>query len=271
MENLKNNLPFITIGLLVLGFARLVAFYDFFGINIVSYLETTEILQLQFGFFALSAIIIILFSLQLLDSVGKAIKKREEASSIPNPPENKDYKAPWFVKNSFRILLGFGTAIFVAKNYYDYHAIGIIVPLHVELMAVIGFLFLISLDLKHLDSAIDRLSKTDPKAITAYVITFLFLILTLAVVLMVRSDAYDILTKKTESEATFVLDSRTITSDSALVYIGKTRNYVFLYDKIKEQAEVIPIDKINDSYFRPGKANTLIPKQFQTEYYHRPK
>ena len=61
MQQLKDNLPIISLGLLILGTVNMMLFYDFSNVNILSYLDFAEILQIQFRLFATAGALIVAF------------------------------------------------------------------------------------------------------------------------------------------------------------------------------------------------------------------
>lgn len=61
MEWVKNNLPLLTLVMIVIGLVRISAFYYAFNINITSFLDITEVIQLQIEFF-LPAVIAVFFA-----------------------------------------------------------------------------------------------------------------------------------------------------------------------------------------------------------------
>lgn len=63
IDQMKNNLPIISAGLLVVGSINLVCFYVIFGVDIMTYLDFTEVFQIQFVFYIFSCVIIAIFYL----------------------------------------------------------------------------------------------------------------------------------------------------------------------------------------------------------------
>ena len=58
-DKLKEYLPIISIVLLIIGAIRLIVYYRFFGIDITSYIDLSEVLILSLPFFLTSAIFLL--------------------------------------------------------------------------------------------------------------------------------------------------------------------------------------------------------------------
>ena len=84
MDWLKNNLPIVTILVLVLATANLVIFYEHFNVDILSYLDFSEVIQMQFRVFATVIALAIAFSLFIIlfSKVSRHLFSYDEGNSI---------------------------------------------------------------------------------------------------------------------------------------------------------------------------------------------
>lgn len=262
MKWITDNLALISIGLLIIGFTKQIAYYQFFGVDIVSYLDTTEILQLEFKFFAISFVAIlwlVINGLELLKITNEALLLKVSKPNIVKEEvgfwrRNLD-KHPFLLFRLFVLIVSFGVI------FHDRVFLHLLNTFNVEIFIALLFLnYVYGQSINVLTGP--ELTVNDNARIKIYLI-ILFIAVLIGVVIFTRRSAYNILTKKPDKEAVLVLEKRTISTDSSTIYIGKTRNYVFLYNKDKELAEVIPADKIEDSYFSEGKPNTKLPNTFK--------
>jgi hypothetical protein len=66
MKEFKENLPLFSALILIIGAAKIYYFYSYFGIDIFSYIELTEIFTLSLSFYANAMLFILPFSIFIL-------------------------------------------------------------------------------------------------------------------------------------------------------------------------------------------------------------
>jgi hypothetical protein len=273
MDKLKENLPIISIGLLLLGFTRLITFYHFFHIDITAFIDLTEVLQLQFKFFT-TRFLLILLSLSITVFITRKFSKSPTGQTIPNltsTPIQKQHKTPNLIGrhiNAVRFaLLALLSLSFFA---YEWHK-GINTPIWPNL-TIISFTISILYILQKQIIFVLQIFESTYGITSLHVNAFLYLsmFMSSAAMLSIQS-AFQIMTNKPEFETTIIFSDHTITTNKDLIYVGKTKSFVFLYDKDKDQADVIPTGDIKQIQFRPGLSNVKVPKPYRTKYYHGPK
>lgn len=52
--------------------------------------------------------------------------------------------------------------------------------------------------------------------------------------------------KKPDKEFTFILEEETITTNNNPLYVGKTSEYIFLYDKDKDMSRIIKTEAMKE-------------------------
>lgn len=257
MKNITENLPLLTVVLIIVGFLKLISFYSFFGVDIVSYLDVTEIIQLEFKFFAISFLAIVLFLVYL---ILKADKPDKANSTVGLNYKRSNFG--WVLVNYVPIFISINALIMIVSIVIDRIKLHIINTFHVDMAVFFVLIFFLPIVVNRIQK---NLSYFSPNAANYLRFSSIFVPLIAIVLIVSRNDAYMILTERPDKEAVLVLEKRTISTGKNLIYIGKTRNYVFLYDKNFEQAEVVPVDKITDSYFKAGKSNKILPNSFKVK------
>lgn len=187
MKSITENLALFSIVAISFGFYRLYRFYMVFGINITSYIDLSEVLQLDYLFLLVIFISIFLFALFGIPASNNKIKI-SDSNSISN-----------YIQS---------------LSNYEYYKIGL-----------------------------------------TLIIIFFFILLFGAV--FSTTDAHNIKDGKPEYKVIITKEDRTIKSDTILVYVGKTKNYLFLYDRNKKSSLILKMDDIkeletsNTRYFSP--------------------
>lgn len=263
MEQLKNNLPIISIGLLIMGTINLMLYYSYFNIDILSYLDFTEVLQIQFRLFAIIITACIAQVLYLTSSLKLSEILINRVVPNPNKPTKHNRFLVEFDKrfakylrglsnSSLLILLGvvviIGGIIFIINFPQSAISMGLILSIFPLSLAIVhAFRMIKKESIYNFDDIKDVNLKADK---LKYVLIYLVIVYVSGVI--ARVQAFAILSHKSTYEATVVLDKKTFATNKNYRYIGRTKGFTFFYDIAKKQAEVFPNGDIKNMFIRDG-------------------
>lgn len=89
--------------------------------------------------------------------------------------------------------------------------------------------------------------------------------------LIAQYNIQDIMIISTRNNVTLELDNKIIKTNDTLIYLGRTRNFIFLFHKYKEEAQVISSDKINRFTLSAGSKSKIIPPSYVNSLYFKRK
>ena len=265
MEWIKNNLAIISIYLTTIGVFHLNVYYYSLGINIISYLDLAEVIQLQFNYFALFVIIAIFSRIQTTRHFNNLLKdkndniyadllkpnKLQRDKSSNNITKYHKFHTKITMVTIYLCLLGIFIYIAYTKNFISYPTIETI---------IIGFViyYLIGFSDKY-NSMLKRFG-IDEKKKTVSSIDISFIILSFAATfIFARNDAFNLIVKRSEKEVTINYEDKSVVTNDSVVFAGKTKSYVFLYNRFTEQSESFPLSDVKSIKYRPGKSYKVIP------------
>jgi hypothetical protein len=283
MNDVKENLPIITVALLVSGATWLVSYYDYFGINITDYLDFSEIFQLQFLLFIGVMLIVISGIAQGLSMRGymetkeinfhskrRFIQIRQAASknkfidkyiyellfirlgdASKHKRKRKDNRM--FFGKPLLMLIIITLVVtsllqihkYIEVDSYDKQMVKDIILL---ITLIIVYVFIANGILYLIKEKTERSNnRFRASAILVYLVFIGY------GVIHTRGNAYNTLHDKPEYELTLLLKDKPIHSDTTListsktiVYTGQTKNYLFLYNRNEKTAHIIPREQIVD-------------------------
>lgn len=232
--------PFI----IFLGMVRLITFYNAFGVSIISYLDFSEIIT---SFFDILIFVIIYFayiSIQNFvagdkEQANEANKKRQEIIN-----ENDFWKIIRLYITYFKKLLIFEFLVILGClfSHFVYSWISawtIFIVITTFFFLQVFLIIIVEIERKHihLESSINR------KRFIS--MTLYFLVFTMGVRYYSSYQAGLIKREKSTYGVTISLDNeQTLVSDSTSYFIGKTLNYVFIYDEKQNTTDIIPMTRI---------------------------
>ncbi len=267
----KEFLPVISVVMVFLGYWNLDSFYGKFGIEIYNYVTASEILLSFLPI--INTIVLTVISLLIIGLVlfFPEFEERKQDPQISNIEDESDvtlniirfcknfYKfisLKWYQKNNrfhinvitfiirlialtsnvvafFFVLAGF---ILIFTSLYGYN-LTVLGNNNIASMAIAALLVILALRFLHLNffAHVEPVNLFIEKY--SLVGTSAILILVLISTQNV-TNANEILQKKTDVLVTFTVDEKTITTDSNLVYVGNTQNYLFLR-KLKQRTNII--------------------------------
>ncbi|MEZ5015924.1 MAG: hypothetical protein R2800_02655 [Flavipsychrobacter sp.] len=269
LVQLKELLPILSVILVFLGYWNLDSYYDHFDIDIYNYVTATELLL---SFLPIIKYIIISVSLISVFVVilSSLIKSKKGKKSV-KPTANILF-TPLLLRRLYKIRKKRKSSLFtITINTYKclLNLFVIVVPVFLtflicdvlenEIISILFdkwtkyfFVFLIATTITYYslifnDTIFSRINLD----LRDYTILFLSLNVILAVII-ITSVINTLQSKRVYynnnlKTTSILIDNKTITTDSNLVYIGQTQNYIFLR-KLKEEVNVIykmsDIDKL---------------------------
>lgn len=297
MEELKNNLPIISVGLLILGTINILIYYSYFNIDILSYLDFTEILQIQFKLFSISGAILIAFymffqSLTFIGEIGDSDSERESQKIKTNIKRLNNLKDKNIILPETEQEVGYKKFIIKESNYYrrrreaeSKDSKGFLVKVKVSIIIILfaipigSVLLVLTKDIPQMSmlnvhilsiplfaiftllaylglrkEGIFFFLKEDElqKRRDFYKICCLFILLAFTSGSYARISAIRLIIYSSDYEMSFKHNDNNIVTNKNYRYIGKTKNYLFLYDINKKQSDVFKFDDIKNLSIKNG-------------------
>jgi len=242
--------PFLGSFLLFLGVCRLISYYGEFGINVVNYLDFSEILTSFFDLFVLLS-----FSLSMMFIQGFLSANKESEESITK--REKILEEKYFIK---RIGLYFsyyiGSFFWALVNATFYIVISRIFDksikwsnlIYTYLLALALYIFLIFLneiELKH-----KQFKSSESFRFWTQLLIYCTIIVVLVIYIGFRQ-ASSVKKLKYYYGTTVKLDDNSeIVSDSSAYFIGNTKNYLYVYHEKDSSVVIIPMSKIKQIIYK---------------------
>jgi hypothetical protein len=278
MESLRNNLPLISLCLLIIGTLNLLVYYDYFQINILSYLDFTEIFQLQFRFFAVSVLYLLGLLFYALLTPGKRTNPHElkalleaelkRVRALPPAPvpvmeEVGELDVEATIKKvqdklrekevPFTALATLVAFVIGAKWWSAVRmeqSIWVHLLMWVELGLFVALLYFLyhQIQKNFIDGRFGKDSAADVSR--KIVLINVLLALTFAASIKAREDAMEVVASPSYLEVTAELEDTTLVTNMDYRFVGKTKNNVFFYNLKKHQAEVYSSDKMKSFVVR---------------------
>lgn len=271
MKQLRDNLPLISICLLIVGTVYLLVFYGYFGINIMPYLDLTEVFQLQFKYFLVAAAGVFSFYAYLtLVPTGGTPNPHEEAAlreleknATDNQTENIEIEEPAVKlkvrQKPYRKPAGAGLLILVFAGF-----VGLWIKFRNddagfahfimwgEFIVLVVISVLVYRAFEH-EFASDIKKQSSKRDLLAGAKLFIGLIVTsFAVSITARESAMQIVSDESVEEATAIFTDTTVATNRYYRYIGKTKSTIFFYDTNKQQADCYSTDELKKMEIRAG-------------------
>lgn len=265
MKNFFSNSAFLSALLIFVGYLNVYIYYNEFGINISTYLTTGELLL---SFLPLTIPLLILasfFFIPTLDVLTTESGKSRKYESRVKEKELfrmavKNLTGVWKILRQKRvrrpILLFFFTILEIVRlaygTFYYIFLVIFLLPFSISVFAsdyrfpapIAVWIFFTLLWYVFLDDQIKKKDR-DIKAvndISVIVVGVLFLGL---VSIYNKDKAFLVLSGRQDFKVSFQYDTMKVETDSNLVYIGKTNEYLFLRDRSARKNKIYPIDKVS--------------------------
>ena len=235
MEWTKNNLPLVTIILLIVGLFRITLSYYYFDIDIFSYIELSEIIQLQSIYLVLLAMSFILlwFAFEL---------KGRNLSSIEFDILAKDTFED--VQNSYAEKLN--EEIKNLSNYSEEDKKQKLQKAQKEL--------------------INHKIESKIQAYNIFLASFvppvtLVAISAIITILITSLQNYILFNLKSNNEITATINNVPMKTSSSFIYIGRVKNYIFFYDKQKSKSYVYSNSDVKNLTLSRGEKYSTFEEQ----------
>ena len=239
IEKLIKLFPLFTAYVILLGIWRLTIYYNNFNINVIDFLNFSEILTS----FLDKAILVISTIILVLTLFGLIFLLFED--SIYKVNVTKGYKPILIILISLILL-------FADLIYHTLEPSQDKVSLwRVIAKIIVNFLVFAIFSFFYIKGLIKKKQKNQQLYFHIFVLLFtvigFFSFNSLAKYNSYLN--YDIKRNKKYMNVSFILDDRLIQGDSTHYYIGKTNNYLFFYDEEKDKTTVYPMNRIKEISF----------------------
>ncbi|MGN6439081.1 MAG: hypothetical protein ACTHMM_21235 [Agriterribacter sp.] len=247
-QNVLTFLPLFSAVLILMGFCYLSAYYDQFGINILSYLEFSEII-LSF----LNQVVLIIIASVIAYIVSSTVNSLD-----------KPLAANWLTEDTAKWqLLNKATSFkAAARLYYSLYKRTILSFARVTIVIIVlrvlveGFTWntvreTVMWGVSFLGAMIYIFESSrengqlSSKAIVTKGIIVLGLFSLYGTYLVGQREAKKVMKQKGLYQTSLIFeDGKTFHSTETRYFVGQTNNYLFIYDNEKKSAEIIPIREI---------------------------
>jgi hypothetical protein len=245
LENIKDNLPLLSILLAVLSLSRVILYYHYFGISIVDYIELTEAVTLCVPLFIWSALGGIV---GFIAGVFQWKSLRKEATEQLNIKVNNTFKERAIaVSGSYQyfalfrffpviMIVSIGFLLFIDKKEgIEWHFIQIICLWIYFMSSILANEISIIIDSPNLDLT------------TVTIQFYIILILGLSYfILSARAESYSVIYSnyKYLKHVEVVVGEKIVRTSNTYRYVGKTKNYIYFYNIVKGSADIISLDDV---------------------------
>lgn len=233
-------IPFITAGLIFLGVSKLIYYYGYFGVNIVSFLDFGEILTSFLDYVvSLTFVSVMLLAQFLMKDQEPSAKKTAMDNNSSKINKGGYYRTILFlfIAIAWLIYLLFFMIDLILNNWEAVLIVGI----GISLCFFIARLFY-KLAQKQRIFFFKHLFRGAMIIITAEILIIFVAIFEYR---QVKHHQKYFGTTITFNNETFMEDStHEIQSDSSNFYIGKTNNYIFIHHKKKETTSIYPMSSV---------------------------
>lgn len=237
LEDLIKFFPLILILLTTLGYIHLQCFYYFFDIEILNYLDVSEIVLLFFdkSILLISGFLIVIAVSYILDD-----KLAKEIHSNNNPKDSKISRGDKFIKKCMYSVLLF-MSLKIIFNIFTQNYIKLIFPIGFGICLLIFFLFE-----KYLfDIFIEKFSAFFFLNFTISLVALL--LINLITISSVAEKGYNLKhNHQIIKQVSFSYNNKTIKTCNKLFYIGETKKNLFLFDSQKNETIIFKMEKIDN-------------------------
>ena len=243
LDSIIKSFPLIFIILTTIGYINLQSYYYFFDIEIINYLEISEILLLFFNksiliILLLISIILIIFLID--DKISKDINNNEKDIEALSHKEEKTKK---------RILKG-GWILIILTIFFI--IIEMISTNYIGLIFSVGFLVLIIIN-RIAEKTVLKIIIKKSDSIFSFTVYFGFQILLLFNLFTISNSIENGYRLRYESKQSklvcFSYNGKIIETNKKTIYVGETKKYLFLFNKENEETLIFKTEGINDLKF----------------------
>jgi hypothetical protein len=238
LEKTKDNLPLLSIALITLSTARLISYYHYFGIDITSYIELTEAITLSTPIFIYYTLLLI------LGAFGGILGVRIHSNNTPSA----DIQA---TKNFIQRIRQFTSPA-------SFFLLFIVIPLitiwlvidtwqkgqseYIETIVSVMLILLSSFTLDIFGNELWLKLREYRENISLHTSTnILRAANTVAIIMMsTRMNAYHVVYGgyNERNQVKFTIGNKIVQTTDKYRYVGRTKNYLFLYNVINGYADI---------------------------------
>ncbi|WP_281310005.1 hypothetical protein [Flavobacterium flavigenum] len=246
LDTIIKSFPLIFIILTTLGYIHLQSYYYFFDIEIINYLEISEIPLLFFNK-AILIILLILIIITISYFVDDKISKEENEIENYNLERLKHEisKPKNFINNNLGWIIIFFLIIYVIIALIFKNYIGLIYPIAYIICAIIYILS---------EKTILKTLVKNHNTFSSFIIYIGFIALILFNLSTISNSIEKGYKLRYENEQSklifFTYGEKVIETNNKLIYIGETKKNLFLFDKEKDETLIFKMDKIDNFKFR---------------------
>lgn len=238
-EKILEFMKFFPVYMIFIGTLRLIIYYSAFNVSIINYIEFSEFLLSFFNSFTLLVIMVILLIL-LIGLWGNDIGL--ENNSVYQSYFNetfkirfkRDLKSASFIVSIFLIFWVIVSIIFFKTSIYR-----AIYALYLPLLSFIFFIY------REIRVANFKANNTDFPS-TYINITIILIIATTTVIHDVLLDIDKVKFQHKYYNSKITLDDSIIVSDSIQTYIGKTNDFIYVFNSSSNSSRVIPVTRVKE-------------------------
>lgn len=250
---LLNILPFFGSFLIFLGATRLFVFYQYFGINIINFIEFSEIIT-SFLDIIILAIIIMSFAI-----VNKTINNIDEIEDHNTKKDRWDIiiqthdaaSRLWlYIKHLWITIstLGFLLIVTIVYSYIKNDIEQLYFNLILAGSTLIFLLVSLEFQYKHVKKQRNRTQ------IQLYNFLLYFLLSITLLMIFTHTEIKLIKTRKSYQNTTILLtENRILKSDNENYYIGNTNGYLFFHHSLEKITDVYPMAEVKQIKFNSSK------------------
>jgi hypothetical protein len=256
-SSLKDNLPIISLGILIVGTINLLIYYSRFGIDILSYLDFTEVLQIQFRLFAYTIGLILYQGIHYIMSTELGANVYAKLAPFTKPESKIDNTSKFYVDRItlayylglFTIVISLGMIMYIIVSTPEIMPVVLYFIIFVIIDYVLYVVYKV-LKSRIIESFTDVKDAGEKVSMLKYAV--LFVAVVIGSIIVAKFQASYILSHHSQSEVTVVMEKKSFSTNVNYRYIGRTKNFTFFYDKIRKQAETFSNGDIKNLLIRDG-------------------
>lgn len=228
IENILKLIPLFSFLLIVSSSIKLAVFYNAFNINIVDYLNISEYIPL---FMDDLHSLLYIGSSMLLGAIFFSSKTKQKDQEEKKKEKKKEKKNLRISHIAYIIILGVIAPIIIYFRFDSWY----------ERLEPIGILFFVLMT-----SVAVLYSTYKDKIVMRHLFGWLFFLLTVPIVVSGVRDSYEILENKRKVRYEIDIEGRKYSDTNSHTFIGKSNNYIFLYDYCTHSSTIFPIDRVKE-------------------------
>ncbi len=249
-----NYFPIASAFLILFGVTRLIYFYLYFNVHIISYLEFSEIITSFFDILLISFYLIFYsFLQQIFSNLYQDIKTYSRDFNTWVSQDKFHKRLPIYIKLFYPYFFSSIILLFVFDNLFflltEIHLLFLIIGIFISLTFIIVKSeierphYIFSLNGAYLDG------EMFPKLKKYFHFVFNFLLSILVLITFVTKQVSHIKNDNSTYGTRITLDNdSTLISDSTTYYVGKTQNYVFIFHEKEKSTQVIPMTRVKEMF-----------------------